>query len=81
MSPSNAVEALQEADETVQQHPLSAAAHSAARPLPVNVPVPLAVCHPPSPTSRQQEEAGPPELQRVDQTVEGRILNKLQLRV
>lgn len=70
MPPSNAVEALQEADEAIQQDPLPAATHPSACSLPVNIPVPLSVRHSPSPSGRQQEEASPPELQRVDQTVE-----------
>lgn len=67
----DAVETLQEADKAVQQHPVPAAPQPGACPLPIHVPVAFAVRHPPSPSSRQQQEASPPELQRVDQAEEG----------
>lgn len=70
MPPADAVEAFQEADEAVQQDPVPAAAHPSARPLAVDVPVALPIGHPPGSSGRQQQEAGPPELQRVDQAAE-----------
>lgn len=74
MATPNAVEALQEADEAIQQDPVPAATHPSTCSLPINIPVALPVRHPPSSTGWQQEEASPPELQRVDQTMaaEGR---------
>lgn len=66
----NAVETLQEADEAIQQYPVSTAACPCTCPLSINIPVALPVRHPPSPSSWQQEEPSPPELQRVDQAVE-----------
>lgn len=70
MATANTVEALQEADEAIQQDPVPAASHPSACSLPVNIPVPLPVRHAPSSSGWQQEEASPPELQRVDQTME-----------
>lgn len=70
MAAPNAVEALQEADEAIQQDPVPTATHASACSLPVNIPVPLPVRHTPSSSGWQQKEASPPELQRVDQTVE-----------
>lgn len=70
MASPNAVETLQEADEAIQQHPVPTATHPSTCSLSINIPVPLSICHPPSPSSWQQEEASPPELQRVNQTGE-----------
>lgn len=70
MATANAVEALQEADEAIQQDPVPTGTHPSTCSLPVNVPVPLPVRHSPSTSGWQQEEASPPELQRVDQTME-----------
>lgn len=65
-----AVETLQETDETIQQDPVPAAPYPRTCSIPVNIPVSLTVCYTPSPSSGEQEETSPPELQRIDQTVE-----------
>lgn len=70
MAPANAVEALQEADEAIQEDPVPAGGHPGTSSFPVNIPVALPVCHAPSSTGWQQEEASSPELQRVNQTME-----------
>lgn len=70
MATANAVEALHEADEAIQEDPVPAGPHPSTCSFPVNIPVPLPICHSPSSTGWQQEEASPPELQRVNQTME-----------
>lgn len=65
----DAVQSLQEADEAVQEDPVSTGGHPSTSSLPVDVPVSFAVCHLASPPCWQQEEACPPKLERVDQTV------------
>ena len=60
----DAVQPLQEADEAVQHDPVPSAA---PHPLPVHVPVAIAVGNAARPARRQQQEARPPELQGVDE--------------
>lgn len=68
MAATNPVEALQEADEAVQQDPVLRPTYWITHCLPVNVPVPFPICHSPCSSSRQQQEPSPPKLQRVYQT-------------
>lgn len=70
MASPNAVETFQKADEAIQQYPVPAATHPSSSSLAIDIPVALTICHPPSTPSWQQEEASPPELQRVNQTRE-----------
>lgn len=74
MATANAVKALQEADETIEQDPVCATTHTGTYSFSINIPVSLPICHSPSSPSWQQEESSSPKLQRVDQTMraEGR---------
>lgn len=70
MASPNAVQTLQETDEAIEEDPVPTATHPGTCSLPINIPVPLPNRRPLGPSGRQQEEASPPELQRLDQTVE-----------
>lgn len=62
MAAADAVQALQEADEAVQEDPISTSRHSSTSSLPIDIPVSLPVCHPASSPCWQQEEASSPKL-------------------